>query len=200
MVRMVMDDIWRGRLVSIGLFCLVFASGVFGAVPIRAQESDTSYPVLIVDMQRIKTESAAGRDMLSKSAEIREIIRSELSEREEVLRLEEQKLAQERSSLEPQEFRDRVRAFETKVFETREFAEAENRRLQALLSKASALLRDQATTVLTVIMRERGAGVLLDATQIVLSIDNLDITNEAIERLNVTLPQMPFTVDVPEKQ
>ena len=151
-------------------------------------------PVLIVDMQRIKSDTAAGRDMLAKTVEIRKRIQEDLAGREQTLRAEEERLAKERSDLSPEAFRERVRAFEQQVFANREFSDRESRRLQLVLSRASALLRDRATRVFKEIMREREAQVLLDSTQIVLSIDRLDITDEAIRRLDEVLPEMPIAI------
>lgn len=176
------------------LFAAAFA--FFLALPVMAQEIGpvAPVPVLIVDMQRLKNDTAAGRDMFSKTAEIRKRIQAGIAEREQNLRKEERRLAEERGDLSPEAFRERVRAFEQQVFSNREFSERENRRLQQVLSRASGLLRERATAVLATIMRERGAEVLLDSTQIVLSADRLDITDEAIRRLDEILPEMPLEI------
>jgi len=168
---------------------------------VEAQDTDDDGArslVLIVDMQRIKSDTSAGRDMLTKQIEIRQRIQSGLAERRERLQGEEKRLAEEREKLEPEEFREQVRAFEQQVFANREFSERESRRLQLLLSGASALLKERATAVLAGIMRERQAEVLLDSTQIILSVNSLDITDEAIRRLDEVLPEMPIDLSEPE--
>ena len=166
------------------------------AAPVAAQQQDAApaVTVLVVDMQRIKSDTAAGRDMLNKTVEIRKRIQDAIAARAESLREEEQRLAEERDSLDPADFRERVRAFEQQVFANREFSERESRRLQLVLSRASGMLRERATLVLAAIMREREAELLLDATQIVLSADRLDITNEAIRRLDAVMPEMPIAI------
>jgi len=182
---------------------LAICAALLPPVPAIAQTSDgprVSVPVLIVDMQRIKSDTAAGRDMLAKTIEIRKRIQEGVAERSESLRAEEQRLAEERENLDPEDFREQVRAFEQQVFANREFSERESRRLQLVLSQASALLRERATAVLSAIMRERRAEVMLDSTQIVLSIERLDITNEAISRLDEILPEMPIELVDPSKE
>ncbi len=163
-----------------------------------AQDTGRSAPVLIVDMQRIKSDTSAGRDMLAKQTEIRNRIQAGLAERRERLREEENRLAEEREKLTPEAFREQVRAFEQQVFANREFSERESRRLQLVLSRASALLKERATAVLAGIMRERSAEVLLDSTQIILSVNSLDITDEAIRRLDEILPEIPIDLSKPE--
>ncbi len=172
---------------------IVLMLGLSG--PAVAQTAENP-PILIVDMQRIKNETAAGRDIQSKKVEIRARIQKAIADREAAIRLEEQILAEERPTLTGEEFRTRVQAFEKQVFENRAFAEVESRRLQQLLQEASALLRGQVTRVLATIMRERNALVLLDPSQIVLSVDQLNITDEAIARLDKVLPEVELSLDI----
>jgi len=160
-------------------------------------DEDRRVPILIVDMQRIKSETSAGRDMRSKTIEIRRRIQAGIAARSERLRAEERRLAEERENLDPEDFRRQVVSFEQQVFANREFSEQESRRLQGLLSQASTLLREQATAVLAEIMRERKAEVMLDSTQIVLSVDRLDITDEAIRMLDRVLPEIPLDIGDP---
>ncbi len=179
----------------------LWASLAVATVPSAAQNGPVpgrSAMILIVDMQRIKSDTAAGRDMLAKTIEIRKRIQEGVAQRGEALRKEERRLAEERENLDPEEFRKQVRAFEQQVFTNREFSERESRRLQLVLSRASALLTERATAVFAAIMRERKAEVLLDSTQIVLSVDSLDITGEAIRRLDKILPEMPIALVEPE--
>jgi len=179
--------------------CALFLTGS----PVMAQdagEPDRRIQVLIVDMQRIKSDTAAGRDMLAKTIKIRSRIQKGVAERGDRLRVEEKRLAVERETLEPEKFREQVRAFEQQVFENRELSERESRRLQLVLSRASALLKERATAVFAAIMRERGAQILLDSTQIVLSADQLDITDEAIRRLDSIMPEMPIELVEPEQE
>jgi len=190
------SDMGRRRAGALALcVCLLLTPA-----PVAAQTSgdeDRRVPILIVDMQRIKSETSAGRDMRSKTIEIRRRIQAGIAARSERLRAEERRLAEERENLDPEDFRRQVVSFEQQVFANREFSEQESRRLQGLLSQASTLLREQATAVLAEIMRERKAEVMLDSTQIVLSVDRLDITDEAIRMLDRVLPEIPLDIGDP---
>lgn len=187
----------RTRIGAFG-FCAGLLLAAMPAMAQVASDEGRGTPVLIVDMQRIKSDTSAGRDMLAKQTEIRRRIQAGLAERRERLRDEEKRLAEEREKLEPEAFREQVRAFEQQVFANREFSERESRRLQLILSRASALLKERATAVLAGIMREREAEVLLDSTQIILSVNSLDITDEAILRLDEVLPEIPIDLSTPE--
>ena len=178
--------------------CRLLAGFALAAPTAHAQD-DGSSPVLVVDMARIRTETAAGKDMMVKIEDIRRRVEADLGERAVALREEERKLAEERDGLSIEEFRERVSVFEKQVFANRGFSERANRRLQLVRSNGSKLLRERVTAVLARIMVVREADVLLDSTQIVLSIDSLDITDEAIARLDEVFPEMPLpSIDVQE--
>jgi Skp family chaperone for outer membrane proteins len=173
-----------GSAVLLALICLLVVP------PAVAQEQGAK--VLVVDMLRIRSDTAAGKDMIQKIKDIRQSIEMELAERADALQREEQRLAEERPKLTLDEFTSRVRAFEQQVFANREFSERANRRLQLVRSNGSKLLRERVTAVLAKIMLARDAEVMLDASQIVLSVDRLDITDEAIERLDEIFPAIPI--------
>ena len=75
---------------------------------------------------------------------------------------------------------------------SQEFAQSESRRLQIMRRRAADLLRDAATRVLSQILRERGGKLLLDESQVILSADELDITEIAITRLDAEAPEIPL--------
>ncbi len=177
--------------------CQVLA-GAAVAAPAHAQDEGRT-PVLIVDMARIRTDTLAGKDMLAKIEDIRKRIESDLAERAVALREEEQQIAEDRATLSSEDFRERVRIFEKQVFENRQFSERENRRLQLVRANGSKLLRERVTAVLARIMVARRADVMLDSTQIVLSVDSLDITDEAIARLDEVFPEMPLPSTEPQQ-
>ncbi len=177
----------------IALFaCLAFAA------PVVAQDEKT--PILVVDMLRIRSDTAAGKDMAQKINDFRQRIDADLAERGAALRREEQRLAEERPKLSVDEFNSRVRAFEQQVFANREFSERASRRLQLVRATGTKLLRERVTAVLAKIMVARDAQVMLDASQIVISVDRLDITDEAIKRLDVVFPSVPVDLIEPAEE
>lgn len=171
--RAVMGSLMWARAVSIAL--AVLFSLVFDA---------TAHNALVIDMNRVRVESRAGEEIRAASEELRGALREEIRVREEVIRQDERKLADERGSLQPAEFRERVRAFEGKVIEQRKFAEEQSRRLQFAMRRAQAQLGRATQAVLAEIMKQAGAELLFDKTQIVLVAEEYDITDEVISRLN----------------
>ena len=185
----------RRRLRGAVFACVV--GTLFGQpTPVRAQ--DAADPVvLIVDMQRLQRDSAAAKSIREQSTAIRQAIERAMAEREEAMRAEEKKLAELRENLDTAEFRERVQVFEKTVFEHRDFAQRETAKLQNALSEASNRLRGKIAPILAELMRERRAQVMLDSSQVVLSIGQLEVTDEVIRRLDVIAPTLSLPLSTP---
>lgn len=155
--------------------------------------------VLVVDMQRIQRDAAAAIGVREQSASMRKTLEATIAERARAISLEEAELANLRERLTAAEFRVRVRDFEKKVFANRDFAQQESAKLQTVRAQASNRLRREIAPILAQLLRERGAKLMLDKNQVILSSDTLDVTDEALRRLDVALPSLELSpVKTPE--
>jgi len=158
---------------------------------INAQEvARENIGVLVVDMQRIQRDAAAAKSVREQAATMRAELETTVGERARAISLEEAELAELRERLTASEFRARVREFEKKVFANRDFAQQESEKLQAVRTQASNRLRREIAPILAQLMRERQAQLMLDKSQVILSADTLDVTDEALERLDAAMPTM----------
>jgi len=159
--------------------------------PATAQETnDENIGVLVVDMQRIQRDAAAAVNVREQSTAMRAELEAMVAERAKAISKEEAELAELRERLEPDEFRQRVREFEKKVFANRDFAQQGSTKLQAVRVQASNQLRRAIAPILAQLLRERRAQLMLDKSQVILSVDTLDVTDEALKRLDSALPTM----------
>jgi len=146
--------------------------------------------VLVVDMQRIQRDAAAAQSVREQSAAMRGDLETTIGERARAISLEEAELAELRERMTATEFRERVREFEKTVFANRDFAQQESAKLQSVLAQASNRLRREIAPILAQLLRERGAQLMLDKSQVILSADTLDVTEEVLRRLDEALPTM----------
>jgi len=175
-----------------GRFLFGAALCILMVMPLRmawAQDVQ-NFGILIVDMQRIQREAVAAISVRDQTAALRAQLEKTIAERAKAISREETELAELRERLSNSEFRARVLAFEEKVFANRDFAQRESANLQSQLAGANNRLRRQIAPILATIMRERDAQVMLDSSQVVLSAEVLDITEEVIERLNLVMPAL----------
>lgn len=166
---------------------------VAAQVSIAAAQDSPGIGVLVVDMQRIQREALAATSVREQSAAMRSELEKAITERAAAISREEAELAEIRKRLSTEEFAERVRDFEEKVFANRDFAQRESGKLQALLADASTRLRRRIAPILATLMRERNAQLMLDTSQVVLSAEALDVTEEVIRRLDEAVPTMDLT-------
>lgn len=170
----------------VALFLAV--SPLLGASPAGAQ--DTGLPtgqILTISADRLFAESDFGQRVLSE-LEAEGIVLSAENERiiEELSR-EEEALTGRRATTDPQTFRALADAFDRKVEEHRVNQKAKLDALTLNREKARAVFFEAVRPVLETLMRDTGAGVILERSDVFLSANATDITANAIARINATI-------------
>lgn len=167
--------------------CAVLLLG-WTAEPARAQQIGVpNSAILTISSDRFYADSAFGRriareieqDSLELSAENRQI-EAELTE-------EEHDLTERRPVMEPDEFRKLADAFDAKVQDIRSRQDAKARALSQRHDEARGRFYEAAQPVLARLMREAGAGVILERSSVFLSANATDITDVAIARIDAAI-------------
>ncbi|MFV0409066.1 MAG: OmpH family outer membrane protein [Paracoccus sp. (in: a-proteobacteria)] len=170
--------------------------GVTPAVDLGAAD-DISYGVLVLNVEAAYAASAWGKRAQSEiDAEVRRLD-AENKRLEEQLKAEEQALSAERASLGPKEFRARAEAFDSRAQTVR------RERAQVVVDLETRAQADldaflEATRPLvSALMQERHAGVVLDRRQALVVVTAVDITDELVKRMDqmvgagMGLPPLP---------
>lgn len=163
---------------------------LLAVVPERGQSQQIGVPesaILTISSERLYADSAFGRriareieqDSLKLSAENRQI-EAELTE-------EEHDLTERRPEMEPEEFRKLADAFDAKVQDIRSRQDAKARALSQRHDEARGRFYEAAQPVLARLMREAGAGVILERSSVFLSANATDITDVAIARIDAVI-------------
>jgi Skp family chaperone for outer membrane proteins len=192
----------------------VVAAWLLGAGAAFAQAQPTPQvelppPVLTIDADRLLAESTVGRALLEDveaaarrlSDEVEQMAQRLAEENRSIeadLLAEERALTERRSMMSPDEFRPLAEAFDEKVQRLRSEQdekeqlylaerEATERALADLREEGRQRFFREAVPVLSEIVREQGALVLLDRRDVFLSADAIDITNVAIARIDAAV-------------
>ena len=152
-------------------------------------------PVVVVDADRLLAESAFGSAI---AAEIEFAVRQLTEENRRIeaeLLAEERALTDRRAELSPDEFRPLADAFDAKVERLRAEQDEKERALAELGEAGRQRFFAEVVPILSDIVRERGALVLLERREVFLSADAIDITDDAIARIDAALPSDPGADD-----
>lgn len=145
-----------------------------------AQEA-TQNPVVTVDLERLVSETQIGQYLSFQMSEEAQSLQAELDAIEAELSAEEEDLIKKRETLDLDEFRVLAKAFDEKAVRLRQEQQA---KIQAITEESSRRRQDLLRSfvpVLSQVMRDRGAAVLLDRRSVVLDDRaSVDITDVAI--------------------
>jgi Skp family chaperone for outer membrane proteins len=161
--------------------CLAGPAGP--AIPQQAQV-ELPPPVLTIDTDRLLAQSAIGRTLAAEVEEAARRLAEENRRIEAALLVEERALTERRGEVSQEEFRALADAFDEKVQRLREEQDEKERELSELREDGRQRFFREAVPILSEIVRERGALVLLDRRDVFLSADSIDVTEEAIDRID----------------
>ena len=143
--------------------------------------------ILTIESERLFTDSLFGQRVAREIAAEQSILRAENRQMEAKLAEEEKTLTEKRKEMAPADFRAIAEAFDQRVEEIREFQGKKAREIGQRQEREEALFIQAARPVLADLMREARASVILEQRTILLSDNAIDVTDEAIERLNAAI-------------
>lgn len=156
--------------------------------PIAAQERPlVQTPILVLEVERLYSQSVYGQRVARQLEQAGAELAAENRQIEADLTAEERELTEQRPTLAPDEFRQLAAAFDEKVQEIRREQDAKARALGQRSEEARRAFLGEVQPILTEIMRDTGAAVIVERRNVIISADVIDITDVAIERIDASL-------------
>ena len=168
------------------------ASIVFLAVQ-GAAAQEVATPLLTLDQDRLFLESDFGKAVVERERLASQDLEKENRQIEAGLVAEEQALTDARATLSAEEFAARAEAFDAKVEQIRTEQDTKARRLVEGREADRKAFLEVAVPVLGEILGDKSATAILDKGLVILSLSAIDITDEAISRVNAALAEKPAT-------
>ena len=159
------------------------------AVPAAAQDKNIAR-IAILDVERVLTQSEAGKNALKQITDQRKRYQDEISKAEDQLRNEERDLVQARATLAAEAFDEKRRGFERKVQDTQRMVQQRSGTIDNMMRNAREQIGKAALAALQELIKERGFNVVLDRKQIVATDPSLEVTEEVMTRVNKRLPSI----------
>ena len=151
--------------------------------------------IAIVDVQAILREALSAKSARKQMGALARKEQALLAEEEKKLRAQDQELQQQRAILTPEVFAKRQQALQADVGRL----QSKSRTLRLTLDQALGRTMEQIQLVLIDELRkllsELDLNVILHRSQIVIAVDDFDITKPALERLNERLPSVKLKLE-----
>lgn len=155
--------------------------------------------IAIVDIQAIMREAVSAKSARTQMEAIARKEQAVFVEEEKKLRARDQELQQQRALLTPEVFAQRQQALQADVGRLQQ----KTRNLRLTLDQGFKKTMDQIQLVLFDELRklstEFGLNLIVSRSQIVIAVDDFDITKPALERLNKRLPSIELNLSKSDK-
>ncbi|MFQ6547903.1 OmpH family outer membrane protein [Aestuariibius sp. 2305UL40-4] len=161
------------------ILCLLAGAG-------SAQDTAQS-PVLVFDFDRMLFDSAFGQRVAGELRAAGDALVAENEAAEEALLAEEEALSRRRDEISAEEFAALASDFDARVQQIRLEQDVKEAQLEQMLREWRQLFQRAANPVLSAILEERGAAILLEQRSTYLAANTVDITDEAIARIDAEI-------------
>jgi len=167
---------------------LLAVTFLLAAAPLSAQPVQTApSAVLTIDPERLFEETAFGRRVIAESERRAEELQAENRRIEAELTAEERDLTERRPEMGVEEFRVLADAFDAKVDRIRAEQDGKAREIQEIRETGQQDFFNRIGPILLTIVRERQAAILLDRRTVFLSAEAVDITEQAVGRIDAEI-------------
>ena len=172
----------------------------FILVPLLSLNSiaETNYPntsIAVVDLNLILSESKAAKNATKQFEEIQKSTEDEIIVSDKKMLDERNKLIEQQSVIAPEAFELKAKDYEKRLQEYQSDKQNKLRKLEGVLQKARNEILENVKPILENLSKEIGVTVILEKNSVLLSANNMDITDNVIKKLNKALPKVKVSLD-----
>ena len=167
----------------------LFVAMFLAATPAPALGADP-LAIVVIDTQRIYREAAAVKGLQKQIDGQRSTYRDELQKKEESLRAADKELARQRTILSSEAFAQKRRGLEEQIANLQRDIQKRRKVLEKQFAQGMKQVQSVLVEISQDIAKERDAVLVVEKSAVVLVKPDLEITQEALKRLNKKLPKI----------
>ena len=175
------------KLVTLIFLFLTLPSFVYSDYP------NTS--IGVIDLNFILSEASAAKDAATQIEEIAKVIEAEIIQKDDELINEQNLLIESQAVMAPEAFDLKRKDYENKVQNYNIERQSTLAELDMLVSVSRSNVLNALKPILEEISNEKGITILLEKQSALLNADGMDITEEALKKLNKELPKLKVSRD-----
>lgn len=161
-------------------------------------KSSTAAPViLIVDYQKVVRDAEGAKSVRQQIDTYRQNFQKEISAKETDLAAKQQELSKQSTVMSAEALTTKRKEFEQQVGEVQRMAIIRGRMLDEAYGKAMNDFNSVLQSIVDRLATERSADLILPRAGLLFVAKNLDVTDEALKRLNQQLPKVTIQMPAP---
>ncbi len=149
----------------------------------------------IIDINKVLTESKAAIDATKQIEKIQKKSEEESKNEDDLIIKERERLIEQQSVMAPEAFEVKVADFEKKVQTYQVERQEKLRKLDQMVQMARAKILDEVKPIINKYAKEVGITVILEKNAVVMSADEMDMTEQVIKILNKNLPKIKVELE-----
>tara|TARA_A100001011_G_scaffold312989_1_gene330673 strand:- start:1301 stop:1876 length:576 start_codon:yes stop_codon:yes gene_type:complete len=158
---------------------------------VQSKAADLPLKVIVLNLDEIRRQATVVTNIRDQIANYRTGFQAGIQNEEDALRAANKELAKKRTILSPEAFAKERRQFEQRVIGVQKLVQRRKRQLDQAQVDAMFLVEKQLNKIISDIAQKRQASIVLRRNQTILVARDLDVTAEALARLNKELSQVP---------
>ena len=180
----------------IGMILVLFLAVMMHAGPLQAQQPQPlpAPVILIVDLQQILRDAKAAKGVQSTINQEYSTYTKQVAQQEDELQKARTEIERQRTILAPEAFNTRARDLQQRYDELGQVVQSKRQALQQSLNEAMLVVKNAALEVVADILKERRANLVIEKQAIVFEAEGMDVTAEAIARLDKKLASVPVNL------
>ena len=171
-----------------------YAQTVTAPVPAASQSAIPAPVILIVDMQQILREAKAAKAVQTVINDQYSSYSKEVAKQEDELQQGRAELERQRTVLAPDAWNLRARELQQRYDGLSQVFQGRRQGLQQSLNDAMGKVENAALEIIADIVKERRANLVLAKQAVLFEAEGMDVTAEAIKRLDQKLPSVPVNL------
>ena len=180
---------------NIKIYLVIFFSTFLFSFNVAAESSYPITSIAIVDLNLILSESKAAKDATKQFEAIQKSTEDTMISSDKKMLDERNKLIEQQSVIAPEAFELKAKDYENKLQDYQADKQNKLRKLEGILQKARNEILENVKPILEDLSKELGVTVILEKNSVLLSANNMDITDDVIKKLNKKLPKIKVTLD-----
>ena len=166
---------------------------LFTSISLADKYPNTS--IGIIDINKVLTESKAAKDATKQIEKIQVKSEEDSKKEDELIIKEREKLIEQQSVMAPEAFEVKVADFEKKVQSYQLERQEKLRKLDKMVQEARASILDEVKPIINDYANELGITVILEKNAVIMSADDMDMTDQVIKILNKSLPKIKVELE-----
>ncbi|MBM3572052.1 MAG: OmpH family outer membrane protein, partial [Alphaproteobacteria bacterium] len=155
--------------------------------------------IAVLDFQNILRQAVASKKVTDQLEKQRAAFQDEIQKLENQMRAQEEELKQQRAVLAPEAFNQRVREWQERAAGVQQQVQTRKRQLDQAFNDAILRVREVLLQITQELAAEAGANLVLPKHEIVFVDVKLDLSKEALARLDKKLPSVTVKIPPPPK-